>query len=99
MDASCPLRPPKKKKMKELVRLLRTLAVEAVFSSAAAVNRTAKSTEGFSQWGEKYSLVIPDRLLAGVYLNTLSRISEACQVRPSGANETTESCCEGFFVH
>lgn len=33
------------------MRLLRTLAVEAVFSSAAAVNRTTKSTEGFSQWG------------------------------------------------
>lgn len=41
------------------MRLLRTLAVEAVFSSAAAVNRTAKSTEGFSQWGGNILLLFP----------------------------------------
>lgn len=99
MAASCPSRPPKKKRKEvESSRAAReTLAVQAVFSSAAAVNRT--TLKALSQWGKKNSLVIPNRLLAVVYLNTLSRISEACQVRPSGTNETTQSCSEGFFMH
>lgn len=58
---------------------------EAVFASVAAVNKELFSV------GKK-NLVIPDRLLAGVYGNALSRISEACQVWPSGANGTTPGC-------